>query len=119
MKLDFRKITAAGLVVIGLFVGRVQADRNDLGEPRVLQGPMVSEPQLRDPYSYSPNFGLLTFDTTDEDPWLRFELINVWGDSVWDATELRASELKNGVSSWRQKSSRRTKERYEIEYEAP
>ncbi|MBT3480225.1 MAG: hypothetical protein HN457_02175 [Opitutales bacterium] len=86
-------------------------------EPSEVDRPMVWEPQMREPYSYSPNFGLLTFDMTAQDPWLRFELINVWGDSVWDATELKASELRNGVSSWKSKSSRRTRERYEREYE--
>ena len=88
-------------------------------EPSEVDRPMVWEPQMREPYSYSVNFGLLTFDTTAEDPWLRFELVNIWGDSVWDATELRASDLRNGVESWKRVSSRKTKERYENEYTNP
>lgn len=65
----------------------------------------VPEVRLREPYTGGNNAGLVEFDLTLADPVARFNVINVTGQTVWDeAVTVRASELRNGVSSWRDKA---------------
>lgn len=58
---------------------------------------------IHEPYAASMNFGLLTFDMTLEDPSFSFEIINVFGDSVFPTLDVKASELTNGTASWQTK----------------
>lgn len=59
--------------------------------------------EIQPPYADSMNFGILDFDLTGADPSLSFEIINVFGESVFPAFVLKSSELVNGVSSWQTK----------------
>lgn len=58
---------------------------------------------IQEPYTESMNFGLLSFDMTQEDPTISYDVINVFGQSVFPAFELKASELSNGIASWKTK----------------
>lgn len=58
---------------------------------------------IHEPYAASMNFGLLSFDMSAADPSLSFEIINVFGESVFPALEISASELTNGTVSWQSK----------------
>ncbi|MCH6255724.1 alkaline phosphatase D family protein [Puniceicoccaceae bacterium K14] len=58
---------------------------------------------IQDPYMDAMNFGLLSFDMTLEDPTISYDVINVFGESVFPAFQLKASELSNGVVSWKTK----------------
>lgn len=64
------------------------------------------ELRLRVPYDQGANFGLVRFDTTGEEPELRFNLIGLEGKPVWSDLVLRPSELRNGVESWPAKQDR-------------
>jgi alkaline phosphatase D len=72
-------------------------------------GWIFREPELRIrvPYSMSENFGWLDFDLTQEDPTLTFNLVGTEGVPVWRPFVLKASELVPGVSTWREKQTRR------------
>ena len=61
------------------------------------------ERRIRQVYSGSVNFGMLTFDMTGNDPVLEYEVFNYIGDSVWDPLRIHASELTNGTSTWEEK----------------
>ncbi len=64
----------------------------------------VPEVRLREPFTGGHNAGLVEFDLTQADPVARFNVINFGGQTAWDEPiVVRASELRNGVSSWRQK----------------
>jgi alkaline phosphatase D len=65
----------------------------------VTQSPEV---RMRPVYAGGPNFGLLEFipGTT---PKLSFSLFNEAGDSAWKPFTLTAADLKNGVSTWKEK----------------
>ncbi|GAB3291770.1 alkaline phosphatase D family protein [Parahaliea aestuarii] len=64
----------------------------------------VPEVRLREPFTGGHNAGLVEFDLTLDDPVARFHVINSGGQTAWDEpVSVRASELRNGVSSWRQK----------------
>lgn len=65
----------------------------------------AAESRLRVPFTESPNFGLIEFDFTGE-PTLRFNVVAVDGRPVWSPFVLTASELVNGVSSWKAKGDR-------------
>ncbi|EDY82445.1 hypothetical protein VDG1235_2067 [Verrucomicrobiia bacterium DG1235] len=58
---------------------------------------------IHEPYSATMNFGLLSFDMTGSDPSFSYEVINVFGESVFPALEVKASELTNGTASWQTK----------------
>ena len=60
-----------------------------------------NEPALRAPYTNANNFGWLTFDLTNADPTVSFELVNEIGFSVYRPVQIRASQLRNGISIWR------------------
>ena len=71
------------------------------------------ERRIRQVYTGSVNFGLLSFDMTAEDPVLEFNVINYIGDEVWEPLRLHASELTNGVSTWEQKMDDVSRRRYQ------
>jgi len=58
---------------------------------------------VEEPYAESMNFGTLTFDMSEEDPKVSLKVINVFGENVFPEFELRASELTNGKTSWKEK----------------
>jgi alkaline phosphatase D len=70
-------------------------------------------PRIRQVYFSGSNFGLLAFDLTQNDPVLTVTLHDVQGNSVWSPLVLRASELKNGVSVWREKMDKISRQRFE------
>jgi alkaline phosphatase D len=61
------------------------------------------EQRIRRVYFQGPNFGFVEFDMDREDPRLIFTLRDQRGYPVWKPLVLRASELQNGVESWKQK----------------
>ena len=60
------------------------------------------EKRIRPVFSREDNFGLLEFDLTGE-PVLRFNLIGTSGREAWKPFVIRANELVNGVTSWKNK----------------
>lgn len=58
---------------------------------------------IHEPYSSTMNFGLLSFDMTGDDPSFAYDVINVFGESVFPTLEVKASELTNGTPSWQTK----------------
>jgi alkaline phosphatase D len=82
-------------------------------------------PRIRQVYFGGPNFGLLDFDLSATDPTLTVTLHDASGNSVWSALVLRASELRNGVSVWREKMDGTSRRRWdralagEAYYDAP
>ncbi|WP_221031205.1 alkaline phosphatase D family protein [Actomonas aquatica] len=61
------------------------------------------EVRLRAGYTASSNVGVLEFDLSDDEPRLRFVLVDESGRRVWTPLEVRADELRNGVVSWPEK----------------
>lgn len=70
-------------------------------------------PRIRQVYFGGSNFGRLTFDLTRPDPTLTVTLHNERGDSVWAPLVLRASELRNGTSVWRERMDRTSRQRWQ------
>ncbi len=70
------------------------------------------ERRIRQVYSGSVNFGMLTFDMIEDDPVLEYRVFNYIGDSVWEPFRLRASELTNGSSTWSTKMDDLSRSRY-------
>lgn len=70
-------------------------------------------PRVRQVYFGGSNFGLLSFDLISADPVLTITLHDEQGKRVWSPLVLRASELKNGVSVWREKMDRISRQRFE------
>lgn len=56
--------------------------------------------RVRQAFSADVNFGVVDFDLTSADPVIRFELRDEGGQAVWPAVELKASDLRPGVTSW-------------------
>ncbi len=83
-------------------------DLYDLGSSPLAQSTGKSwvnrrpEIRIRPVYFSGGNFGLIEFDLQEE-PKLRFQLIDEYGYSVWEPFELYASELVNGKKTWPQK----------------
>ena len=59
---------------------------------------------IEEPYYESMNFGMITFDMSGEDPTMTVEVINVFGESVFNTFEIKASELSNDIASWKTKA---------------
>lgn len=59
------------------------------------------EARIRQVHFNGPNFGVIDFDLTAADPTLRFNIVNYRGELAWDDFILSASQLRNGVQSWR------------------
>ncbi len=83
-------------------------DLYDLDSSPLAQHPSGSwidrrpERRVRAPYFSTANFGLIEFDFTTE-PTLYFTLIDIYGNKVWKPLELKESDLRNGVVSWKDK----------------
>jgi alkaline phosphatase D len=58
------------------------------------------EVRMRKVYAGGCNFGMLEFRATPV-PSLTFSLYDDWGQRVWEPFVIAASELQNGVTSWR------------------
>ena len=82
-------------------------------------------PRVRQVYFSGSNFGMLSFDLTPADPTLTMTLHDEQGRRVWAPLTIRASELQNGASTWRDKADRLSRERWDraerggAYYEAP
>lgn len=64
----------------------------------------VPEIRLREPFTGGHNAGILEFDMTLDDPVVRFNVINIGAQTTWDdPVTVKASQLRNGVVSWREK----------------
>ncbi|MEQ8954987.1 MAG: alkaline phosphatase D family protein [Porticoccaceae bacterium] len=73
----------------------------DVGMPEDIETPEV---RLREPYVGGHNAGILEFDLTKADPEVRFNLINITDQTVWDdPITIRSSDLENGIESWKAK----------------
>ncbi len=59
------------------------------------------EARMRQVYFGGPNFGVIDFDLTATDPTLHFNIVNFRGQLAWEGFTLRASQLRNGVETWR------------------
>jgi alkaline phosphatase D len=64
-------------------------------------------------YFGSVNYGLLTFDMRSADPWLEYNVFNYRGDAVWQPLRLHASELVNGMATWKDKMDELSRSRHE------
>lgn len=74
------------------------------------------EVRIRPAYFRGPNIGRIHIDPGAADPTLRFELIDIEGRHAQAPLVLRASELVNGVSSWREKISQELLPLYDERY---
>jgi alkaline phosphatase D len=63
------------------------------------------EQRIELPYDLGPNFGVIDFDLTQQDPMLTFRIITLEALSAWKPLTLRLSELNPGVASWQRKQS--------------
>jgi alkaline phosphatase D len=64
----------------------------------------VPEIRLREPFTGGHNAGIVEFDLTQDDPVVRYNVINFRAQTAWDEpVTIRASELRNGIVSWKQK----------------
>jgi alkaline phosphatase D len=70
------------------------------------------ERRIRQVYFSGMNFGMLTFDSSAE-PTLTFSLYNSSGKYAFDPMTLKASELRNGVSTWLEKMDPLSRKRWE------
>lgn len=69
--------------------------------PEAIETPEI---RLREPFTGGHNAGLVEFDMTRDDPVARFNVVNSAAQTTWDEPiTVRASELRNGVASWRGK----------------
>jgi alkaline phosphatase D len=62
------------------------------------------EQRIRRVYARSVNFGMLSFQMSNE-PTLTFTLHDVRGGAVWKPLVLRTADLRNGVKSWDRNAS--------------
>ena len=69
--------------------------------------------RIRQVYFGGSNSGLLSFDCSQSDPSVTISLHDTAGNRVWTPLVLRASELQNGVSVWREKMDRISRQRHE------
>lgn len=67
---------------------------------------------IRVPNAQATNFGVIRFDLTQADPVVRCELVNAFGYNVYEPVVLRASQLKNGSSYWRELIDEKTRAFY-------
>ena len=97
-------------------------DFYDLTTSPLAQRPEVSfldrspEVRIRQVFNRDSNFGLITFDTsgdTDPVPVLSYNVYDTHGRAAWTPMRLKASDLQNGVSSWREKIDALSLERQE------
>ena len=83
-------------------------DLYDLVSSPLAQSPSDSwvrqspEVRVRKVYAGGANLGMIEF-RHDPEPTLRFDLYDERGDRPWAPLVLKASDLRNGVSTWREK----------------
>jgi len=65
---------------------------------------MLPDRMIRAPLIGVNNAGIIDFDMTAEVPILRFNVIDTRGKMLYTPVTIRADELVNGVSSWRDKA---------------
>lgn len=65
----------------------------------------MPEVRIRSPWTRSCNVGLLDF-SFERGPKLTYTLHNIYGAPAWAPLELTPADLRNGVSTWRQKIDR-------------
>ena len=87
--------------------------REDREDPSVSWLHYRTVPRIRQVYFSGSNFGLLSFDLNAADPSVTMTLHDERGREVWAPMTLRASELTNGVSVWREKMDRLSRQRFE------
>jgi alkaline phosphatase D len=73
----------------------------------------VPEVRVRDVWTRTVNVGCLRFDLTGDTPRLVFTLHDDLGEPVWEPLSLTPGDLRNGVSTWREKSDPTELERLE------
>lgn len=61
----------------------------------------VPEARIRPLFAKTPNFGLLEFRMTGGKPTLTYNLYDVLGAPAWKPLVLTPDDLRNGVSTWR------------------
>jgi len=93
---DFYDLTSSALAQI------VDADIPLVADP---SAPIAPDRFVRPPLLNVNNAGIIDFDLTAEDPELRFNVIDTRGRTLWPWLSLRASDLVNGVASWKRKRS--------------
>lgn len=71
------------------------------------------EIRIRPVYFGGASFGLLRFDTTKDDPEMRYTLVTEDGRKPWEPLVVRASELHNGRVSWPDKIDPLSRQRLE------
>lgn len=82
-------------------------DLYELVASPLAQGPGKSwlegqpEARIRQVCFDTPLFGVMDFDFDDPDPTLRFNVVTALGQLAWEWFAIRASQLRNGVASWR------------------
>lgn len=64
----------------------------------------VPEVRVRDTWARTVNVGLMQFNMTGRTPTLTYTLHSDLGAPVWDPLVLTPNDLRNGVSTWREKS---------------
>lgn len=72
----------------------------------------IWEVYFDDPVTDAPSFGLLEFDLTREDPEMRYQVIDGLGHEHYENFSVRASELKPGIVSWKDKVGRVERDRH-------
>ncbi|MEO1717965.1 MAG: alkaline phosphatase D family protein, partial [Planctomycetota bacterium] len=82
------------------------SDRGGYDLYELVSSPLAQVPNRRDrklgeneeriypAFRLSPNVGIVDFDMTSDDPVLRYNLRDVYGQNVWEPFELRASQLR-------------------------
>jgi alkaline phosphatase D len=91
---DFYDLTSSALA---------QTVTDEIPLPTDPTAPIAPDRFIRPPLLNVNNAGILEFDMNAEDPELRFNVMDTRGRTMWPWLSLRASELVNGVSSWRDK----------------
>jgi len=113
----FNEIAERGINGVVLFSGDTHAAElnriespHPLGYPfyEIASSPLAQEPtssrpplsgreaRLRDYYNRAANAGVIDFDTSGDDPSIRANVVNQYGEYVWDTLEIRASDLRVG-----------------------
>ncbi len=88
---ELNRIPVSGSYDLIEVVSSPLAQAPDGDAPSLARG----ESRVRESYHLSPNVAVVDFDTTQDDPQARINLMNVHGRYVWEPLTLRASELRH------------------------
>lgn len=72
--------------------------------PAVRNLRQMPEVRVRDVWTRSVNMGLMHFNMTGPSPTLTYTLHDDLGEPIWDPLVLTPNDLRNGVSTWAEKS---------------